>query len=57
VTYPLGSGAGNSPGSNHPGGLNAALCDGSVRFISDNISPQTFNALMTKAGAEMISGF
>ena len=57
VTYPLGSGTGSSPDSNHPGGLNAALCDGSVRFISDSISPQTFNALMTKAGAEMISGF
>jgi prepilin-type processing-associated H-X9-DG protein len=57
VAYPLGSGGSNSPDSNHSGGLNAALCDGSVRFISESISPQAFNALMTKAGAELISDF
>jgi prepilin-type processing-associated H-X9-DG protein len=55
ITYPLGSPGGNSPSSRHPGGLMAAMCDGSVRFISDSTAPQTFDALMTKAGQEMIS--
>jgi len=42
--------------SNHPGGVNIALSDGSVRFIKDSIAPQTYWALGTKAGAETISG-
>lgn len=57
LTYPLGTPGGSAPASYHPGGLNAALCDGSVRFIADSIVPQTFNALLTKAGAEMVQGF
>jgi len=55
ITYPLGSPGGNSPASRHPGGLMAAMCDGSVRFIRDDTAPQMFDALMTKAGEEMIS--
>lgn len=54
LTYPLGTSGGSTPDSYHPGGLNAALCDGSVRFIADTVSPQVFNALITKAGAEVI---
>ena len=40
----------------HPGGANVTLCDGSVRFISAQIDAQTFSALMSKAGGEVISG-
>jgi len=54
ITYPLGSPGGNSPASRHPGGLMVALCDGAVRFISNDTAPQTFHALMTKAGQERI---
>jgi len=43
-------------GSNHPGGANAALGDGSVRFLSDGIDPQTLRALLTRDGQEVISG-
>ena len=57
LTYPLGTPGGTTPGSRHPGGLNAALCDGSVRFIADTVPPQTFNALITKAGAERVPGY
>jgi prepilin-type N-terminal cleavage/methylation domain-containing protein/prepilin-type processing-associated H-X9-DG protein len=41
--------------SNHPGGVNVAFLDGSVRFIKDTISQKTWWALATKAGGEVIS--
>jgi prepilin-type N-terminal cleavage/methylation domain-containing protein/prepilin-type processing-associated H-X9-DG protein len=41
--------------SYHAGGVNVALLDGSVRFIKDSINPQTWWALATKAGGEVIS--
>ncbi|MBA4190841.1 MAG: hypothetical protein C0467_22875 [Planctomycetaceae bacterium] len=34
----------------HIGGVNAAFSDGSVRFISDNITPNNWRALGTRAG-------
>ena len=34
--------------SRHPGGVNATLADGSVRFVSDTISPSTWLALGTR---------
>jgi prepilin-type N-terminal cleavage/methylation domain-containing protein/prepilin-type processing-associated H-X9-DG protein len=40
--------------SNHPGGANVALLDGSVRFIKNSISPQTWWALATKSGGEVL---
>ena len=41
--------------SNHPGGVNVCMTDGSVKFIKDTISPPTWWALGTKAGEEVIS--
>jgi prepilin-type processing-associated H-X9-DG protein len=41
-------------GSFHPGGCNAALFDGSVRFISNTIDPATLRALGTCAGGETV---
>ncbi len=41
--------------SRHVGGVNAALCDGSVQFISDNIALETWRALSTTRGSEVIS--
>jgi prepilin-type N-terminal cleavage/methylation domain-containing protein/prepilin-type processing-associated H-X9-DG protein len=41
--------------SYHPGGVNVGMLDGSVKFIKDSISPQTWWALATKAGGEVIS--
>jgi prepilin-type N-terminal cleavage/methylation domain-containing protein/prepilin-type processing-associated H-X9-DG protein len=40
--------------SNHPGGVNSAFLDGSVRFIRDGISPRTWAALGTRAGGEIV---
>jgi len=41
----------------HPGGVNAAMGDGSVRFISDEIHLDTWRALGTCAGGEILGEF
>jgi len=40
--------------SNHTGGVNAVMGDGSVHFLVQSISPATFAALVTRAGGEVI---
>jgi prepilin-type processing-associated H-X9-DG protein len=42
--------------SRHPGGVNAAMCDGSVRFFSNSITWATWQALGTSKGGEVITG-
>jgi len=39
----------------HPGGVNACLCDGSVRFVSQTIASTAWYALWTRAGGEVES--
>ncbi|QDV32345.1 DUF1559 domain-containing protein [Tautonia plasticadhaerens] len=41
--------------SRHPSGVNAAMADGSVRFVRDAIDALTWRALSTTRGAEVIS--
>ena len=41
--------------SRHPGGVNVLLCDSSVKFIKDSISPQTWWAIGTKSNGEVVS--
>ena len=41
--------------SYHPGGVNALFADGSVRFIKTTIDGNTWRALGTIAGGEVIS--
>ena len=38
-------------------GVNMLLADGSVRFISENIDPQTLKALASPAGNEQVGNF
>ncbi len=45
----------NGARSRHPGGVNVALCDGSVTFISDDIDLATWRALSTTQGGEAVS--
>jgi len=41
--------------SNHPGGVNFAFGDGSVKFIKQSIADMPYQALGTRAGGEVIS--
>jgi prepilin-type N-terminal cleavage/methylation domain-containing protein/prepilin-type processing-associated H-X9-DG protein len=43
------------PSSKHPGGVNLLLGDGSVKFIKDTVNLQTWRALGTRNGGEVIS--
>jgi prepilin-type N-terminal cleavage/methylation domain-containing protein/prepilin-type processing-associated H-X9-DG protein len=41
--------------SRHPGGVNAVLCDGSVRFMKNSINPLTWVGLGSMGAGEVIS--
>ena len=41
--------------SNHVGGVNVALADGSARFVEDTVDLSTWRALGTRAGGEQVS--
>ena len=43
------------PASNHPGGINVVFADGSVHFIKNSIGLQTWWAIGSRNGAEVIS--
>ena len=41
--------------SQHPGGMNAAFCDGSVRFLKNTINQLVYRYISTRAGAEVVA--
>jgi prepilin-type processing-associated H-X9-DG protein len=41
--------------SNHPGGVNVGFADGSVRFVKDSVGPQTWWAIGSRNGGEVLS--
>ncbi|OWK46334.1 DUF1559 domain-containing protein [Fimbriiglobus ruber] len=47
----------NLPYSLHTGGINLLFCDGSVKFVSNSITVQTFAALITFSGGEILGDF
>ncbi len=44
-------------GSNHPGGAQFAMCDGSVTFIAEFINLNTYKALASRKGKETVGDF
>ena len=43
--------------SRHTGGVNTLLADGSVRFVSDTVQPQTWRDLSTRASGEVVGDY
>ena len=54
VLFDVGAGV-FSARSLHPGGVNACMADGSVRFVKDSISASVWRALGTRNGGEVLS--
>ena len=46
-----------SPRSYHSGGVNMGFADGSVRFVSETIHPDTFRAIGSRDGGEIVGEF
>lgn len=44
------------PSSRHPGGVNAMMGDGGVRFIKDTVNLTTWRSIGTRNGGEAVSG-
>lgn len=55
MNYQINAPGGNSIGSDHPGGVNAAFADGSVQFLPDSTDPQSVRGMLTKAGGEPVT--
>lgn len=45
------------PSSRHVGGVHVQLCDGSVRFVSENVDRVVWRAVGTRNGGETVSDF
>jgi prepilin-type processing-associated H-X9-DG protein len=45
----------NTARSRHPGGVNSQMGDGSVKFIKDSVNVNTWRALGSSQGGEVIS--
>jgi prepilin-type processing-associated H-X9-DG protein len=43
--------------SRHPGGVNVGLCDGSVRLVSETVNLDTWRALGSRNGNEVLGQY
>lgn len=55
--FPNSIGQTYGPSSQHVGGAHHLLCDGSVRFISENLDYVVYDALTTRNGGEVVGEF
>jgi prepilin-type processing-associated H-X9-DG protein len=55
IVVPNSLGASIAARSYHAGGVNVALCDASVRLVTDNVAAAVWRALGSVAGGEVIS--
>ncbi|MFO1095047.1 MAG: DUF1559 domain-containing protein [Planctomycetaceae bacterium] len=45
------------PSSRHEGGVHLLLCDGSCRFVSENVDRQTWRSIGSRNGGELLGEF
>jgi len=55
--FPNSIGQNWGPSSQHTGGAHHLLGDGSVRFLSENLDVNTYDALVSKSGGEVVGEF
>ncbi len=55
--FPNSIGQRFGPSSFHEGGAHHLLCDGSVRFLSENLDAGLYDSLITRNGGEVVGGF
>jgi len=53
----LNDGSGKGPSSHHPGGVNVALADGSVRLLPNGTDPETLRRLLLRNDGQVIPQF
>ena len=51
---PINASQNNEMWSDHPGGVNAAFCDGAAHFLSETLNIRVVEALCTRDGGEII---
>jgi prepilin-type processing-associated H-X9-DG protein len=56
-SFQINGAAGFGIGSSHPGGANAAMCDGSVHFLGETLDPSTLKRLITIGDGEPVGDF
>jgi prepilin-type processing-associated H-X9-DG protein len=54
-TGPVNISQNNEMWSEHPGGVNAAFCDGAVHFLSESLDPKVVEALCSRKGGEIVN--
>ncbi len=57
ISYQLNDGSGKGISSNHPGGAMVVMADGSTRFLSNGLDPETLRRLILRADGLPVGSF